>query len=289
MKKYVFNNCVINEDNNDYNIIVYDNNEITNLDHKLISDINNNCNVVLYYNAYLYGSIKLINENTYLKFYIKDNILHIINDKEIDIINIFNKSLDKLNINTKNIIILIIILLNNIIDEISKKLIIIENKIYKIENNIILDKKSNEYNLKLVKLRKQCNSFKKDLNSISYFIDELDLYPNIDDKTQQIIHVIENRNNRLINDINAKIEEIIQIKELYQNQLDINLNNSMNLFTIVSTIFLPLTLITSWYGMNFFIPELKFKYGYLIPIVLSVISITITIILIKKFQSKNNN
>jgi magnesium transporter len=39
----------------------------------------------------------------------------------------------------------------------------------------------------------------------------------------------------------------------------------MKAFTIVSTIFLPLTLISGIYGMNFeFMPELKLRYGYFI-------------------------
>lgn len=42
------------------------------------------------------------------------------------------------------------------------------------------------------------------------------------------------------------------------------LNEVMKALTIVSTIFLPLTLVTSLYGMNFeFMPELHWRYGYL--------------------------
>jgi cbb3-type cytochrome oxidase subunit 3 len=38
----------------------------------------------------------------------------------------------------------------------------------------------------------------------------------------------------------------------------------MKLFTIIATIFLPLTLITGWYGMNFTsMPELTWEYGYI--------------------------
>ena len=38
----------------------------------------------------------------------------------------------------------------------------------------------------------------------------------------------------------------------------------MQILTIVTTIFLPLTLLTGWYGMNFVnMPELSWKYGYL--------------------------
>ncbi len=43
----------------------------------------------------------------------------------------------------------------------------------------------------------------------------------------------------------------------------------MTLLTVITSIFMPLTLITGWYGMNFrFMPELDKPYAY--PIVLGV-------------------
>jgi magnesium transporter len=47
----------------------------------------------------------------------------------------------------------------------------------------------------------------------------------------------------------------------------------MKVLTIVSTIFVPLTFITSLYGMNFeFMPELHKRWGY--PIVIAVMILT---------------
>ena len=45
----------------------------------------------------------------------------------------------------------------------------------------------------------------------------------------------------------------------------------MQLLTIVTTIFLPLSLIVGWYGMNFDMPELNWEYGYPVVIVLAVV------------------
>ena len=40
-------------------------------------------------------------------------------------------------------------------------------------------------------------------------------------------------------------------------------NDLMKVFTIVTAIFLPLTLLAGWYGMNFAdMPELHWRYGY---------------------------
>lgn len=52
-------------------------------------------------------------------------------------------------------------------------------------------------------------------------------------------------------------------------------NLMMRLFTVVSVIFLPLTVITGWFGMNFRnMPELEWTFGY--PAV-AIVSVLVTI------------
>jgi magnesium transporter len=56
-------------------------------------------------------------------------------------------------------------------------------------------------------------------------------------------------------------------------------NEVVRLLTIFSAFFLPLTFIVGVYGMNFdFMPELKWKYGYLFAIgFMSIVSLVIYI------------
>jgi magnesium transporter len=62
--------------------------------------------------------------------------------------------------------------------------------------------------------------------------------------------------------------------DLYLNSVSHRLNEVMKVLTVISTIFIPLTFITSIYGMNFeFLPELKFKLAY--PILLAVMAVII--------------
>jgi len=58
-------------------------------------------------------------------------------------------------------------------------------------------------------------------------------------------------------------ETISSILEVHLSVTSNRLNEIMKVLTIISTIFIPLTLIASIYGMNFkFMPELEWKYGY---------------------------
>ena len=68
---------------------------------------------------------------------------------------------------------------------------------------------------------------------------------------------------RLERGVRALYEQLIQLREAYQSQLSIQQNDLMKIFTVVTSVFLPLTLITGWYGMNFrFMPELGWRLGY---------------------------
>ncbi|HZG01377.1 MAG TPA: magnesium/cobalt transporter CorA [Chitinophagales bacterium] len=55
------------------------------------------------------------------------------------------------------------------------------------------------------------------------------------------------------------------IKDVYQSNLNLRMNEVMKVLTIISTIFIPLNFIAGVYGMNFeFMPELQNPFGYFI-------------------------
>ena len=89
------------------------------------------------------------------------------------------------------------------------------------------------------------------------------------EKDLHYLHLFMNRMLRL-SDIAASVRDhTTQVRELYQTQLDVRQNRTMTLLTVIATIFMPLTLITSWYGMNFrHMPELEYRWSY--PVVILV-------------------
>jgi magnesium transporter len=70
------------------------------------------------------------------------------------------------------------------------------------------------------------------------------------------------RVDRLTESVAHLSECVAQAREAYQAQIDIEQNQIMKLFTVISAVFMPLTLIAGWYGMNFDIPEYGWRFGY---------------------------
>lgn len=98
------------------------------------------------------------------------------------------------------------------------------------------------------------------------------------------ITILGARTDRYLNKVSNLQELVSQMQETYQSQLSIQQNNLMKIFTVVTVIFLPLTLLAGWYGMNFaYMPELHWRYGY--PAVIAV-SIIIVFALIGYFKHK---
>ena len=78
-------------------------------------------------------------------------------------------------------------------------------------------------------------------------------------------------------------ESALQLRELYQSEQDSRQNRIMGLLTVVTTLFLPLTLLTGWYGMNFRnMPELSWRCGYAVVAVVALVIVVIEIIWLRK-------
>lgn len=79
---------------------------------------------------------------------------------------------------------------------------------------------------------------------------------------------------RLCADTQMLREYTLQLRDMYQSRIDVRQNKVVQFLTVVTTIFMPLTLITGWYGMNFIkMPELEWVHGYTIVIILTILII----------------
>ncbi|NCB28042.1 MAG: magnesium and cobalt transport protein CorA, partial [Bacteroidia bacterium] len=79
--------------------------------------------------------------------------------------------------------------------------------------------------------------------------------------------------NSLVEHIKFSFDRLDYLQDTFLGYVNIEQNKIIKIFTIVSVIFMPPTLIASIYGMNFdFMPELDKKWGYPIAILSMVLS-----------------
>lgn len=134
--------------------------------------------------------------------------------------------------------------------------------------------------------RRELLRLKRYYEQLDIMFDEIAINDNrlLSAKTIRRLTALGARTDRYLNKVNNLQELVSHIQETYQSQLAIQQNDLMKIFTVVTAIFLPLTLIVGWYGMNFrYMPELSWKYGY--PLVIAV-SAGIVAVLIWYFKHK---
>ena len=96
-------------------------------------------------------------------------------------------------------------------------------------------------------------------------------------------HLFMNRVQRLHDTAASLRDYTIQIRDMYKAHLDIKQNRIMTVLTVVTTIFMPLTLIAGWYGMNFIhMPELAWRWSYPVVILVCIFIVVASLWFFKK-------
>lgn len=99
----------------------------------------------------------------------------------------------------------------------------------------------------------------------------------------RLFQVFERQAERLLKRSLTLKEYSLQLRELYQTQIDIKQNDTMQFFTVITTLFAPLTLLTSWFGMNFVhMPGLDWEWSYPVVIAVSVAIVVFELIIFKR-------
>ncbi len=92
-----------------------------------------------------------------------------------------------------------------------------------------------------------------------------------------------NRAERLHEESMSLRDYTMQLRDLYKAHLDLKQNRIMTVLTVVTTIFMPLTLIVGWYGMNFrYMPELEWQWSYPVVILVSIVIVIASLLFFKK-------
>lgn len=154
-----------------------------------------------------------------------------------------------------------------------------EDSITKLEDRLITSKRcNNSVSEIIIKQRRALLKIKRYYSQLNIITgDLLATADNITDKERFALKAVDRRFAHLLNNVMSLREYTTQVREAYQAQIDIEQNQIMKIFTVLTSVFLPLSIIVGWYGMNFDMPEYAWKYGYLYVIGLSIIAVTVCI------------
>ena len=172
---------------------------------------------------------------------------------------------------------------------------------YTISQDLAMLEKS-EHSLNLIEeaiLRDEVKSYPREMNEIRgdlldlrvHYEQLIDLGQELEenengffrDENLRYFHMFTERVIRLQEIVSGQREYVMQLRDLMQSQLDVRQNHIMTLLTVITSIFLPLTLIAGWYGMNFrYMPELEWKYSYPAVIAVSCVIVAVCLVWFKK-------
>lgn len=100
---------------------------------------------------------------------------------------------------------------------------------------------------------------------------------------ERYFHLVNQRIQRLYERVTSLVEFTIQLREFCQSKTDEKQNSNLAFLTVISSIFMPLTLIVGWYGMNFkYMPELEERWAYPVTGVICILIVIISITFFKK-------
>lgn len=164
------------------------------------------------------------------------------------------------------------------------RLDLIRSSIAQLEEDVINNNVDNSFNIKLLEIKRSILSLRgyyERLIDIAQILTENE--NEIFDENIKRLGLFIDKVNRLKDNVDILTDSVVHLWDAYQASLNMRLNETMKFFTLVTTIFFPLTVIVGWYGMNFnTMPELSWKYGYPFVIVFSILIIAALILWFKK-------
>ncbi len=167
---------------------------------------------------------------------------------------------------------------NKVLEDIENSIIIMEKSL--LEGQIDLN-----LNKEIIKLRNTLSMQKIYYEHLLDIGEELEENENelFDVEGLRYFRIFSSKAERLSLNTQALSENLIHLREAMDASLNYSLNKTMKVFTLVTVIFLPLTLIVGWYGMNFKdMPELSWKYGYPGVVLLCIMVLIVFQIFIRK-------
>jgi len=249
-------------------------------------------NVIIPHNQYYFGLMNLINardvfmKRDSLAFFIFKNmfLLIILDDEDSHIEEVFQTTSDYVLEKDTSMTRLVYYFLSELLSRDFPYIEELQEEIEELEIHDT-DEESLKFTHHLRQLSKELLLLRNYYDNLTSIGEELQMNHHDIFKQEDIryFEILTRRIERFADSTQMLRELLNQANEAHQSRLDYKLNKTMQFFTVVTTIFLPLTLIAGWYGMNFKnMPELDYQYGYFIVIGVSCLIVVGLIIWFKK-------
>lgn len=130
-----------------------------------------------------------------------------------------------------------------------------ERRMEELESQILADPDSTT-NTELLNLRRELYAILMYYEALGDMVEYIEDSPEavMPNQSRLRLKAVAHRADRLESHVQSLKEYSLNLRELYQSQIDLRTNRTMQILTIVTTIFMPLTVIGGWFGMNMIIP-----------------------------------
>ena len=219
--------------------------------------------------------------------YIKKNLILVVDvyDRDMSTSKNFKAALNRYPASTVSLERLVYAFLDSIVAGDNRVLEDFEFRIHRLEEGIFEGEVEEDFNRTLL-------SCKTDLLVLrNYYVQFMDIAQEFINNENELFseeglfyfRIFRDKSERLMQNVTMLGDNVLQLREAYQSMLDVNLNNTMKVLTVISSIFMPLTLITGWFGMNFVnMPMLKWQYGIPAVVLLSAAVVAFMVLYMKK-------
>ncbi|WP_207692401.1 magnesium/cobalt transporter CorA [Desulfonema limicola] len=163
-------------------------------------------------------------------------------------------------------------LMDTVIDHYFSVIESLENQVETIEDTLIKDPSVQALE-NIYYLKQEVLFMRKAVKPVRDMIYKLERMESgfINDTTRIFIRDLYDHSIQTTDSLETLREITSSLLDLYHTSVSSRMNEVMKVLTIISTIFIPLSFIAGVYGMNFkYMPELEFKWGYLIVWILIV-------------------
>ncbi len=156
----------------------------------------------------------------------------------------------------------------------------IEDRMDKLEEAILKHPQRWQQN-EIMTLHRMVLRLKKSVNAHQFAFSRLANLED-EDKRSRWIELAEDARHEMDN-IRQTHELVENLREAYQASLDVHSNEIMKVLTVMASLLLPVSILTSFFGMNFAnLPLIDNQYGIWIFFVLTIVTVIIAIVILNK-------